>query len=142
MGDDAKAIEQVHADTFTQGTIRAREHDGSYEYCVSTGREEYLNAGEKGQSSENKQSTQDPPNLEKAEVQKGQEKVQKKVDFLLGKSSTVDAPSLGKEEAKSAEVKAQKKEKKEKENGKEESKSADVKAQKKRRRRRGRIRRR
>merc|ERR1712083_93789 len=32
--DDAKAIEQLHADTFTQGTIRSREHDGSYEYCV------------------------------------------------------------------------------------------------------------
>merc|ERR1712061_805488 len=45
--EDARPLEHLHQDTFTQGSTRCRDHGGSYEYCVSTGMEVCQNAEEK-----------------------------------------------------------------------------------------------
>merc|ERR1712039_288033 len=76
--DDARRIEHLHADLFTQGTKRARDNGGSYEYCVSTGAAE-------SQSAEQKLARQEQNRSKKRKTAGG-------LDSLFGVSSKVYPP--------------------------------------------------
>merc|ERR1712060_696211 len=93
--DDAREIENLHADTFTQGPHKARENDGTYEFCVSTGSEVTANAEETKIRKENKSftATAELENLGKAESKSAGDKEQQKE---VNKSLKVETPKLGK----------------------------------------------